>query len=285
MAEGTRSHDFKRLEDTIKIVNQLQTTTEIQAVAMMKQGEALDRQTEVINEVRNLISALTLKHDQLAIQVTNASTSSTPNSSRTNQFSTGGDNGGNFTGNWVNPRFNRIDFPKFSGDDPEGWVYRCQKFFEIHTIDETQKVRLAAIHLEDKAISWYRWFERSHTVRTWREFTVALINRFNETVYEDVVGHKGNAVEIQQVTPDQMQGLLKGKPQGMLAQLSVMQAEEPIDHPRKKEFQVQLRELVQEKDIAFVLGLRNPLFAVNWSKKRTKELFNKPTSLLRVPTD
>ncbi|KAH7866365.1 hypothetical protein Vadar_019423 [Vaccinium darrowii] len=81
MAERTRSHDFKRLEETIKIVNQLQTTTEIQAAAMMKQGEALDRKTEMINGVRNLISALTLKNDQLAIQVTYASSSSTLNSS------------------------------------------------------------------------------------------------------------------------------------------------------------------------------------------------------------
>ncbi|KAH7833670.1 hypothetical protein Vadar_008595 [Vaccinium darrowii] len=66
MAEGTRSQDFKRLEDSMKL---MKTNSEIQAVALEKQTAALDRQTEVVGEVRNLIAALTMKYDQLALQI------------------------------------------------------------------------------------------------------------------------------------------------------------------------------------------------------------------------
>ncbi|KAH7844108.1 hypothetical protein Vadar_024432 [Vaccinium darrowii] len=69
MVEGTRSHDVKRIEETLKAVGQLQTTTEIQAAALEKQSEAIERQSEVMTEVKNLISALTLKYDQLATQL------------------------------------------------------------------------------------------------------------------------------------------------------------------------------------------------------------------------
>ena len=40
-----------------------------------------------------------------------------------------GNNGGN-----VFSRLSRIDFPKFEGDDVQGWLYKCEQFFEIDAI-------------------------------------------------------------------------------------------------------------------------------------------------------
>ncbi|KAH7839586.1 hypothetical protein Vadar_006029 [Vaccinium darrowii] len=73
MAEGTRSQDFKRLEET---VNQMKTNSEIQAAAIERQTETFERQTAVVNEVRNLVAALAMKYDQLAIQVAHLPSSS-----------------------------------------------------------------------------------------------------------------------------------------------------------------------------------------------------------------
>lgn len=81
-----------------------------------------------------------------------------------------------------------MDFPKFFGDDPEEWIYKCEKYFELNAIDETQKLRLASLHMEDKAMHWYRWFEKSHTLQTWREFSRILLMRFGENVFEDAMG-------------------------------------------------------------------------------------------------
>ncbi|XP_058192094.1 uncharacterized protein LOC131309484 [Rhododendron vialii] len=63
-----------------------------------------------------------------------------------------------------------------------------REILDFNAIDETLKIRLASLHLDDKAIHWFRWFEKSHTLQTWGEFSKALSLRFGETVYEDAVG-------------------------------------------------------------------------------------------------
>ena len=42
----------------------------------------------------------------------------------TNRLGDGGNNGGN---NYS--RLSRIDFPKFEGEDAQGWLYKCEQFF------------------------------------------------------------------------------------------------------------------------------------------------------------
>ncbi|GKD29925.1 hypothetical protein Tco_1240703, partial [Tanacetum coccineum] len=36
-------------------------------------------------------------------------------------------------------RMTKVEFPKFSGDDVRGWIFRCEQFFLIDTILEDQK--------------------------------------------------------------------------------------------------------------------------------------------------
>ncbi|KAH0709731.1 hypothetical protein KY290_011135 [Solanum tuberosum] len=52
----------------------------------------------------------------------------------------------------ANTRYSHIDFPKFSGEDLRGWVYRCEQFFEYEDTVEESKVKVAAIHLEGRAL-------------------------------------------------------------------------------------------------------------------------------------
>ncbi|GKD38537.1 hypothetical protein Tco_1258744 [Tanacetum coccineum] len=56
----------------------------------------------------------------------------------------------------------KIKFPKFHGDDPTGWVYRCNQFFKVDDIVEDVKVKLALMHLYDKALAWHQQFTRNH---------------------------------------------------------------------------------------------------------------------------
>ncbi|KAA8522988.1 hypothetical protein F0562_009411 [Nyssa sinensis] len=51
-----------------------------------------------------------------------------------------------------------------------------------------KKVRLASIHMEDRAIHWFRWYEKTHILRSWREFAGALIARFGDRLFDDAVG-------------------------------------------------------------------------------------------------
>lgn len=67
-------------------------------------------------------------------------------------------------------------------------MYKCDKFFQLNGIEENQKLQLASLHLQDRAMTWFRWFEKSHTLRTWTEFSRVLLLRFSASAYEDPVG-------------------------------------------------------------------------------------------------
>jgi len=60
-------------------------------------------------------------------------------------------------------RLSRIDFPKFEGDDVQGWSYKCEQFFELDAITENKKVKIAAIHLSGRALVWHQSFMKQFT--------------------------------------------------------------------------------------------------------------------------
>ncbi|GJZ95232.1 gypsy/ty3 retroelement polyprotein [Tanacetum coccineum] len=57
-------------------------------------------------------------------------------------------------------RMTKVEFPKFSGDDVKGWIFRCEQLFSIDEIPENQKVKLISVHLFDTALLWHRQFIR-----------------------------------------------------------------------------------------------------------------------------
>ncbi|GJU37000.1 reverse transcriptase [Tanacetum coccineum] len=48
-------------------------------------------------------------------------------------------------------RMAKIEFPKFYGDDPTGWVYRCNQFFKVDVVEDDPKVEVP----ETQAISFF----------------------------------------------------------------------------------------------------------------------------------
>lgn len=84
--------------------------------------------------------------------------------------------------------YNKIDFPRFQGENPLGWLYKCERFFEFNLIDENQKVKLAAMHLDEKGIQWYHWFEKTKNPINWKEFEYGLRVQLGPNIYEDAIG-------------------------------------------------------------------------------------------------
>jgi hypothetical protein len=55
----------------------------------------------------------------------------------------------------------KLNFPIYRGDeDPTGWIFKAEQYFEFKGIELTQQVQLASFHLEKLALQWYRWFTR-----------------------------------------------------------------------------------------------------------------------------
>nr|GEW21105.1 hypothetical protein [Tanacetum cinerariifolium] len=86
-------------------------------------------------------------------------------------------------------RIGKVEFPRFSGEDVDAWVYRCEHFFTIDETPENMKLRYAVMHLEGDAIQWHRAFMRIRgaTVSkiTWADYVRALSARFSNAVFED----------------------------------------------------------------------------------------------------
>jgi chromosome segregation ATPase len=49
----------------------------------------------------------------------------------------------------------KIDMRKFYGKDPITWILQMEKFFDLHNVPHTQKVRIASLYLEPNQFVWY----------------------------------------------------------------------------------------------------------------------------------
>lgn len=50
----------------------------------------------------------------------------------------------------------RLDFPRFSGTNPVGWIRQCNKYFQMSGAPEEYKVSLAQMYVVDEADVWLR---------------------------------------------------------------------------------------------------------------------------------
>nr|GEU62735.1 transposon Ty3-G Gag-Pol polyprotein [Tanacetum cinerariifolium] len=71
------------------------------------------------------------------------------------------------------------------GEDPKGWLYQVEQYFEFQRIETEDHVQLASFHLDGIALQWHRWITKFRGPMSWVEFSKALLRRFRPTDYED----------------------------------------------------------------------------------------------------
>ena len=89
----------------------------------------------------------------------------------------------------VSSKTAKLEFPRFSGDDPTEWFNHVNQFFEFQNTPEAQKVSLASYHLEGEANQWWQWihrtFQEEGRVLSWMNFEDELWARFGPSECED----------------------------------------------------------------------------------------------------
>ncbi|XP_076907379.1 uncharacterized protein LOC143563805 [Bidens hawaiensis] len=154
---NTRNQEVdKAIKDHDKAITDIQETL----AAMMKQQEQLMKQQEQI----------------LKVAVEN----------RSNMFGYGRAIDGSSS---KQMRIGKVDFPKFNGEDVQGWLYRCEHFFAIDETPDNLKLRHAVIHLEGDAIQWHRSYMKTRNATVaelpWEEYVRAISSRFSDSMFED----------------------------------------------------------------------------------------------------
>jgi hypothetical protein len=78
----------------------------------------------------------------------------------------------------------RLDFPRFDGDNPSGWSYKVNQFFDYYQTPLYQRVRMASFYMEGEALVWFQDADEAGQFPTWDAFLQALLTRFG-LVYDD----------------------------------------------------------------------------------------------------
>jgi hypothetical protein len=83
----------------------------------------------------------------------------------------------------------KLEFPRYSKDDPTEWFNRVDKFFEYQETADNRKVSLASFHLEGEANQWWQWLHRAYKeerlIITWEIFEEELWARVGSIECED----------------------------------------------------------------------------------------------------
>ncbi|KAJ0755715.1 putative retrotransposon gag domain-containing protein [Helianthus annuus] len=97
-------------------------------------------------------------------------------------------------------RLGRLDFPKFNGEDVDGWIYKCNHFFLVDKTPENVKVQFAIINLEGIALRWHQGYLASQNrpveLITWDEYVRSITARFSDNLWEDAMEELKNLQQI-----------------------------------------------------------------------------------------
>lgn len=82
----------------------------------------------------------------------------------------------------------QMKFPKFSGNDPIGWIYKAEQYFFCNEIDVNRWVTMASYNMEDEALQYFRWLDKARGRISWKDLTTALLQRFGPPIFQDPAG-------------------------------------------------------------------------------------------------
>jgi len=75
----------------------------------------------------------------------------------------------------------KIDMRKFYGKDLVIWILQVEKYFDLHNVKNTQKVRTVTLYLEPNNFVWYRWIFSCKKIVNWEIFTEEMIAHYEDT--------------------------------------------------------------------------------------------------------
>jgi hypothetical protein len=79
----------------------------------------------------------------------------------------------------------RLEFPRFDGEDPEGWCYQASQFFDYYNMPDSQRFTISSFNMEGKALVWFQELRNGNNLTTWNEFLKAIQTRFGRSIYDD----------------------------------------------------------------------------------------------------
>jgi hypothetical protein len=83
-----------------------------------------------------------------------------------------------------------LNFPRFKGDDPDGWCTRAFHFFDYYNLSDQERFTITGIHMQGTTLTWFQALQASDGLSTWFEFLQAQFS-IPETI-EDLEKNQDN---------------------------------------------------------------------------------------------
>ncbi|XP_062093442.1 uncharacterized protein LOC133799441 [Humulus lupulus] len=82
----------------------------------------------------------------------------------------------------------RVKVPRFDGQNVDDWIYKINKFFNLHKVAPATRLAVVAFHLDGAPSTWFQWMEKGGSITDWDSFISALQLRFGASIYDDLLG-------------------------------------------------------------------------------------------------
>ncbi|KAA0052895.1 transposon Tf2-1 polyprotein isoform X1 [Cucumis melo var. makuwa] len=85
-------------------------------------------------------------------------------------------------------KFKKVEMPVFNGEDPNAWLFRADRYFQIHRLTDSEKMTVATISFEGPALNWYRAQEERDKFKDWANLKERFLVRFRSTREGSICG-------------------------------------------------------------------------------------------------
>ncbi|EEF32608.1 hypothetical protein RCOM_0251410 [Ricinus communis] len=207
VSDNTRSQEFKKMEESIKSIvrGMLSENNKVLLDSVTKQDQAItdlskkhnQSMTLMMNEIRALTNSRQPSNNILS---PSNSSYGFPNHASTADYMQQGTGNTNYH---LASRFTKVEFPRFGGEDVEGWLFKYDRFFQIDQTPSNSQVKLALIHLEGRALQWHQTFIKNRGELgepPWNDYVRAIKCRFRVRTYKDPMADLKMLVQIGSVS-------------------------------------------------------------------------------------
>ncbi|KAA0050168.1 transposon Tf2-1 polyprotein isoform X1 [Cucumis melo var. makuwa] len=85
-------------------------------------------------------------------------------------------------------KFKKVEMPVFNGEDPDAWLFRVDRYFQIHKLTDLEKMTMATISFKGLTLNWYRAQEERDKFKNWLDLKERLLIRFRSVREGSICG-------------------------------------------------------------------------------------------------
>ncbi|KAH0737643.1 hypothetical protein KY290_036348 [Solanum tuberosum] len=82
-----------------------------------------------------------------------------------------------------------MEFPRFEGGDPRGWILKAEKYFCYYQTQEKQKFGITAMYPEVDTLDLFSWINRERTLLYWKEIVKASQENYGPAEFQNLGEH------------------------------------------------------------------------------------------------